>query len=476
MKRRILIRTLPLLLAGLLLSGCETHTHAYTQTVIPPTCSSIGYTMHVCACGDHYFSDYQAESAHSFGEWIAGKEATLTVGGEEYRICKNCGDLETRDVENLSALAKVYLESDGTLLYSAGGLRFTCGQKLTALTEGSKPAYDLVLTAANDENASYSVDLGWGEQSRYRLEPCFPDPTLSRASAAEEVWLACLALREQTAWASEIQSGSFPVQIYFDDVYFGLYRLTPPEDSWKYAYDGSHGSPTAAIRAEDDSAGCLFEALPSYTAEKSDFTVIHCSTEEVSWATESFDGFSIFVRDSKNAAFKEQLSQYTDPTALIDFFLLCNLFGLSTGDTAGTVWTTADGIRWLPSFSSLAALSTAYGLTTEGKVYTEASAIPTPAEDGSVAYGGENLLWTRLCSVFAEEIRARYAVLRDAVLKPELLYGDFLEQYERIEFDLYATDQELHPSLPDDGYEIAVVLTFLQNRCEAMDEWLAFES
>ena len=107
------------LLSALLLAGCSAHQHEYNATVIQPTCTEMGYTVHTCSCGDVYFSNYRTTATHSYGEWITGVAATLTHGGEEYRICKSCGALQTRDTGNLSALPKVYLSSDGSVFFSS---------------------------------------------------------------------------------------------------------------------------------------------------------------------------------------------------------------------------------------------------------------------------------------------------------------------------------------------------------------------
>lgn len=57
------------------------HSHAYTATVVPPTCEDQGYTIHECECGDSY------------------KDTYVDALGHDYRnaVCDNCGATEVSD-------------------------------------------------------------------------------------------------------------------------------------------------------------------------------------------------------------------------------------------------------------------------------------------------------------------------------------------------------------------------------------------
>ena len=61
------------------------HTHAYVDTVVPPTCEDYGYTSHICACGDALANtDLIPKLAHTYDD--------------DYDAdCNECGDV--REVE-----------------------------------------------------------------------------------------------------------------------------------------------------------------------------------------------------------------------------------------------------------------------------------------------------------------------------------------------------------------------------------------
>lgn len=480
MKKRNLFLCALLLCAVLLstLASCDVHTHTFRQTVIDPTCNSMGYTVNTCACGETYYSDYLPETEHAFGDWIAEQEATLISGGEEYRTCALCGILQTRDVENLSALPKLYLNgaADGKETVS---LRYTVGEETVAYeallsqqadANGGKHVYALQLRTGSGEQA-YFADPDWGEQNSYLLSPQTLDPTYARTTAAQALWNACLSSHtgeETPEWVTSALESyvrinrSIVIQLYRDDSYVGLYLLSLPGD----APTGAEDSTSAALRAEGESDGCLFREKPSYA--EGEFSFIAGSSANAAWATDSFTAFAEFVHRSRDAAFREQLSQYTDPEVLFDYYLLLQFFGAPYGDTVGTVWYTADLDHWLPTFDSY---QVSYGLKPTGAPLNGTEGIPVPDETGTVSYDGQNLLWERLIRLFPEELSQRYHALRQTVLQPDALYDDFLARYGQIEPGLFEEEAALSPSSAAAG-DTERIHAYLLARLDAMDGWI----
>ena len=79
------------------------HTHTFIETVIEPTCTEKGYTIHKCACGEKYEDSYVSALDHKLGEWKVTTPATEGKDGEEKRICtrENCDYFETRKIPKL---------------------------------------------------------------------------------------------------------------------------------------------------------------------------------------------------------------------------------------------------------------------------------------------------------------------------------------------------------------------------------------
>ena len=61
----------------------EDHTHSYTSKVVNPTCTSEGYTLYSCDCGDSYKDDIKSATGH---KWIEGSKNYY---------CSKCNQSET---------------------------------------------------------------------------------------------------------------------------------------------------------------------------------------------------------------------------------------------------------------------------------------------------------------------------------------------------------------------------------------------
>ena len=77
--------------------------HDYEDTVVLPTCSAQGRTVHICkVCGESYADAYVDPLQHSFGDWSTITEATVLACGIRTRVCSVCGVEETEEIPKVS--------------------------------------------------------------------------------------------------------------------------------------------------------------------------------------------------------------------------------------------------------------------------------------------------------------------------------------------------------------------------------------
>lgn len=77
--------------------------HSYVAAVTAPTCTEAGYTTYTCSvCGDTYTADQVPAAGHSFGDWTVTTPASCTAAGVESRTCPACNTTETRAIEMLA--------------------------------------------------------------------------------------------------------------------------------------------------------------------------------------------------------------------------------------------------------------------------------------------------------------------------------------------------------------------------------------
>ena len=76
--------------------------HSYKDTVVNPSCTERGNTVHECErCGHTYTDSYTDVAGHDFGLWINLTEPTCTTSGVAQRKCTRCPQTETKIVSPL---------------------------------------------------------------------------------------------------------------------------------------------------------------------------------------------------------------------------------------------------------------------------------------------------------------------------------------------------------------------------------------
>lgn len=108
------------------------HEHQYNiVNTFSPTCTTEGYTIYSCVCGNTYESDTTPSTGHTWNDWTITKKASYTEEGIQERSCYTCGFTETQaipciekeiiDTAAIAAYGCAYAQSLGfTIDYSFG--------------------------------------------------------------------------------------------------------------------------------------------------------------------------------------------------------------------------------------------------------------------------------------------------------------------------------------------------------------------
>ena len=257
-----------ILSAAFFASGCgKKHEHKYTVTVIEPTCSSQGYTEHVCSCGKKYEDNFVEPIDHTQGSptYTATVNATDATKGvlREITSCKFCSTVLSENDYNVS-LPELTFSYDGKPHESK-----IAGDKLPdgidavylystdvsfddELPGGIISAGDYAVAATLSKDGA-PIDLGFCLISKLRINKdgkyhevtfCFDDlPTNNVSIAVKDGYTIdedkMPAIPEKTGYDGEwIYDGD---EIYEDTSISVLY--TPIEYSIKYVLDGAENNP-----------------------------------------------------------------------------------------------------------------------------------------------------------------------------------------------------------------------------------------
>lgn len=463
--KKIICLALPLLLMFAGITGCAAHEHVYETAIIEPTCISIGYTINKCACGEEYYSDYQAVLSHKFSNWKTEQEATAVFGGEEFCTCENCGKVLTRNTECTSPLTRIYLTSGKepdiyAMSYDGDKHRFACSANLSAdYQSAEKP--DFVISFLNDSENPYLIDLGWGQKNVYALKGYAQDATKVREETSAHFWnLIC----GSDAWISD---GSYPIQLYINDIYAGLYMLSDPDGSTSIGKENF-----AAILQLDTSDECLFKAEPASLLHRAEsdsgfLTVRNTYTQEE--VSTSFSAFSQFVRESDDHEFTRNIDKYSDVEALLNAFLMSEIFYAGDAGENGLVWYSEDCRHWIPDFSTFElSLGLSFGGYPVGSEYR----LPGTDGNGHFIYTGKNHLWERLVNCFPDKLTERYHAIRDSLVNPDSVCEYLTGIYSQIPNEIFSEESELF-GLAVKAESIEETRQFIRERIQKLDDRIA---
>ena len=92
-----IITVLAIVLFSIAFSACS-HVHKYTKNVVNVTCTSDGYTLYKCACGDEYKENITLALGHEFTNYVSNNDATTSQDGTETAKCNRdgCNQTHTR--------------------------------------------------------------------------------------------------------------------------------------------------------------------------------------------------------------------------------------------------------------------------------------------------------------------------------------------------------------------------------------------
>ena len=271
----------------------------------------------------------------------------------------------------------------------------------------------------------------WGKQSKFVLKANWIDITHARNIVSARIWGDIVKSRNNYNTLPELLRTSpnqgaidgFPIIVYGNGYYQGRYTLNIPKDKWMSNMDDTLDT-HCILCGENYVSGC-FRALPQING--SDWTdELHDvvpATIKTSWTN-----VVKFVMNSSDSEFKANLNKYIDVESAIDYLLYAIM---STGlDAFGKnqIYMTYDGTKW---FASMYDMDSTWGLWWNGQKFVSNDYAREDFQDfkdeGNGVTKQGNLLYIRLQELFINEIKARYAELRQSIFTYPYLVNKFEE-------------------------------------------------
>ena len=297
------------------------------------------------------------------------------------------------------------------------------------------------------------VDVGWGKQNEYCLKANWIDKTHSR-----NIVTARLAAEIQKKYGVMEQAPNnglidgFPVEVYINDQYHGLYTWNIPKSAWQFGMEKDNPN-HIVMCGENWEPAALFYELPNLDS----WSVEAGPENEETLA--KFSRLADFIMNSSDEEFKEHFAEYIDMDAMLNYFVLAELANLHDNFGKNMLIATYDGNIWYPSLYDL---DTSWGTWWDGSQLYD-------YQNELACFSSVNNLAARVQTLFAQELHDRYFELRKDILTKEHILELFNEFDAGIPADAKVREAERWgENIP--GYDLTQVEEYLDSVIERLDE------
>jgi len=122
--------------------------HTYSDTVVLPSCTAQGYTLHTCTVCDYSHKDtYTARVPHTYGDWVIDTEATVLAEGSRHHICAVCDHCEH------DTIPRVEIDIETNENYGLANFTVVHAQTLEPI-----PNAQIFISTENDGENTFTTD------------------------------------------------------------------------------------------------------------------------------------------------------------------------------------------------------------------------------------------------------------------------------------------------------------------------------
>lgn len=312
-----------------------------------------------------------------------------------------------------------------------------------------KKNFTVKLYSDEERSSKLKKDFkGWGEQNKFCLKANYIDHSHSRNIISANLWADVVKSRsDYDTLPEELKTSpntgaidGFPIKVYNNGTYQGLYTWNIPKDGWMTNMDDELDT-HCILCSENYISGC-FRATANI--DGNDWTDELHDTVPNAIKT-SFNNAINHVMNSTDAEFKANLSNYFDVPSLIDYYIfqyvICGLDSMGKNQ----LYLTYDGTHWIASSYDM---DSTFGLYWNGSRFVSTEyRMQEDYESMLNGYSG-NLLYQRLEENFVNEIKERYNELRKNVLNYSNMFSKFERFIDSIGKDLYDEDVTIYTGIP----------------------------
>lgn len=408
------------------------------------------------------------ENSNAIGKSTAEMKSDVMTHEHNYVLgeCDMCGEYDE------SYCPKLYFVGDMSGMFEKSDVRnisfeyrskeqIVSGAARIKVQGTSSLAYDKKNYTINfykdyDYSQKMDIDVGFGAQNKYCLKANWIDKTHSRNIVTAK--LASEMQEKYGLFTSAPNNGlidGFPIEVYINGDFHGLYTMNIPKDAWMFGMDEENPN-HIVICGEIWTDPVYFKEIPT------DFSVwsveVGAENEET---LKKIQRLVAFVRDSSDEEFISDFEQYLNLDATINYYVMMNYCWMKDNIGKNMLLVTYDGKVWYPSLYDL---DTTWGTTWLGTGMYE--------YQNELLATDSSLLWSRLETLFKAEIAERYFELRSSVLDTNHVISKFNEFYDSIPKEVLDRETAKWNTVetPIPGFPISQIEEYLGTVIPRLDE------
>ena len=298
-------------------------------------------------------------------------------------------------------------------------------------------------------NNELNIDFGWGAQYKYCLKANWIDKTHSRNIVTASIFADIQ--KEFNLFNNSPNNGmidGFPIEIYLNNSFLGIYTLNIPKDAWLFNMD-ENNSNNLIFSANTWENTISFYDKANYIDWELEFG------EQNKENLDKLNRLIDFVMYSSDEDFKKNINDYFNLDSLLNYYIMVETSHLIDNTSKNLLLVTYDGNIW---YTSLYDLDTSWG------TYWNGIDLVNYSETNILL---ENNLWKRLKENFSNELVERYFYLRGSILTKENIINEFYSFYNLIPTESLEKELNKWGFIP--GYDLKQIEKFVDIKFPLLD-------
>lgn len=300
----------------------------------------------------------------------------------------------------------------------------------------------------------FNVDFGWGKQHKYVIKANWVDKTHTRNIVAANI--AAQAYRKYNLFTdtpNNSQIDGYPIEVYVNNEFHGLYTMNIPKDNWMMNMDKKN--PNHLLLASEGwlPVNLMQEQVKGYIDWEIEVG------EESQSTLDKFNRLITFLNTSTDEEFKKHVHEYLDVESTIIYYVMTQTFCFADNVGKNILMATYDGKVWYPVLYDL---DTSFGLEADGRKSYKSDLILNFKI---------NKLFERIEDNYPEEIANTYFNLRKDILSLKNISSTIDSFYQTIPDNLLEKEKaKWGPELP--GHETAELKDWISARLPVIDKYM----